>query len=115
MGQVHRGPAINEIFTKLTNTKYLTFIEASSGYHNLEIDETLSFLTTFLCQYDRYRYMWLLFEAAPAVEIFKRIIDQILKELPNILNIKDYILIVRATTAPGQIITEHYTECSRHA
>ena len=36
---VHRGPALNGIFLKLTSAKHLTFIDASSGYHNLRSDD----------------------------------------------------------------------------
>ena len=32
---VHRGPTLNDIFPKLINVKYLSLIDVSSGYHNL--------------------------------------------------------------------------------
>ena len=35
----HRGPAVNGILPRLTNTCYLTLNNASSGYHNLELDK----------------------------------------------------------------------------
>ena len=34
---------------------YLSIIDGSSGYHNLKLDEK-SYLTTFACQFGRYRY-----------------------------------------------------------
>ena len=50
---VHRGPTLNDIFPKLNNVKYLSLIDASSGYHNLKLDKRSSYLTTFACQFDR--------------------------------------------------------------
>ena len=47
---MHRGPTLNNILPKLNNVKYLSIIDASSGYHNLKLDEKSLFLTTFMCQ-----------------------------------------------------------------
>ena len=44
---VHRGPRCNDILPKLTNVKYLSIIDASSGYHNLKLNDRLSYCTTF--------------------------------------------------------------------
>ena len=43
---VHRGPTINDILPILTNTCYMTLIDANSGYHNLKPDKKSSYLTT---------------------------------------------------------------------
>ena len=49
MRLVHRTTTLNDILPKLNNTKYLSLIHASSGYHNLKLDERLSYLTMFTC------------------------------------------------------------------
>ena len=36
---VHRDPSANDIIPILMLAKYLTIIDASSGYHNLKLDE----------------------------------------------------------------------------
>ena len=36
---VHRGHTFNDIFPKLNDVKCLSLIDASSGYHNLKLDE----------------------------------------------------------------------------
>ena len=36
---VHRGPTLNDILPKLNNVKYMSIIDASSGYHNLKLDK----------------------------------------------------------------------------
>ena len=81
---VNRGPSLNDIFPKLNNVKYLSLIHASSGYHNLKLDGWSSYLTTFVCQFGRYRYKRLPFEAAPTANIFQWKISKIFKNLPNV-------------------------------
>ena len=36
---VHRGPTLNDILPNLNNVRYLSPIDASSGYHNLRLNE----------------------------------------------------------------------------
>ena len=36
---VHRGPTLNDILPKLSNVKYMSIKDASSGYHNLKLDK----------------------------------------------------------------------------
>ena len=77
---VQRGSILYYISSKLNNAQYLSPIDASSGYHNLKLDEKLSYLTTFVCKYGRYRYMRLSFGVAPARDMFQRKIDEIFKD-----------------------------------
>ena len=53
IGMVHKGPTLNDILPKLNNVQYLSPIDASSRYHNLQLDEKSSYLTTFTCQFGR--------------------------------------------------------------
>ena len=53
---VHRGPTLNDILPKLYNVKYMSIIDATSGNHNLKLDEKSSYLTTSACPFGRYRY-----------------------------------------------------------
>ena len=77
--QVHRGPTFNDILSKLNNVKYLSLIDASSGYHNLKLDKRSSHLTMFACQFGMYRYKWFPFGAIQAGDMFQRTIDEIFK------------------------------------
>ena len=36
---VYNRPTLNDFFPKLNNSKYLSLIDASSGYHNLKLDD----------------------------------------------------------------------------
>ena len=69
--QVDRGHTLNDVLPKLNNAQYLSLIDVSSGYHNLKLDEKSSYLKTFACQFGRYRYKRLLFEAAPGYMLEK--------------------------------------------
>ena len=79
---------------KLNNAQYLSVIDVSSGYHNLKLDEKSSYLTMFSCQIGRYRYIGLSFGAAPTGDMFQRKIDEIFKDLLNVFDIADDILVV---------------------
>ena len=62
---VDRGPTLNDILPNLNNGQYLFLINVNSGYHNLKLDERSSYITAFACQFGRYRYKRLPFEAVP--------------------------------------------------
>ena len=68
---IHRGPTLNDILPKLNNVKYMSIIDASSGYHNLQLDTKSSYLTTFACPFGRYQYKHLPFGAAPEGNMFQ--------------------------------------------
>ena len=72
-------PNIIDTFPKLTHIHYLTLIDSSSKYLNLKVDDKWSYLMTFACQFDRYRYARLPFGAAPAGDMFLRKINEISK------------------------------------
>ena len=80
---VHRVPISNDIFPKLNNVKYLSLIDVSTWYHNLKLDDRLSYLTTFACQSYRYKYKRLPFGAVPTDEMFQCQIDEIFNNLPT--------------------------------
>ena len=107
---VHRGPTLNNILPKLNNAKYLFLINVSSGYHNLKLDERLSYLMTFTCQFGRYRYKWLPFGAALAGDMFQSKIDEIFQELPNVFGIADDMLVL-GYEADGKDIIKDYEGC----
>ena len=91
---VHRGPTLNDIFPKLNNVKYLSLIDASSGYQNIKLYHRSSYLTTFMCQFGRYRCKRLQFGAAPTGDMFQHKIDEIFKDQPNVFGITEGILVV---------------------
>ena len=71
----------------------MSIIDASSGCHNLKLDEK-SYLTTFAFPFGRYRYKQLPFRTMPASDTFQHKIDEIFSDMPNILGIADDILVI---------------------
>ena len=44
---IHRGSTLNNKLPKLNNVRYMSIIDASSGHHNLKLDEKSSYLTIY--------------------------------------------------------------------
>ena len=91
---IHRGPILNDILHRLNNVKYMSFVNVSLGYHNLQLDTQSSYLTMFTCPFGRYRYKHLLFGTVPAGNMFQCKIDEIFNNIPNIFGIADDILVI---------------------
>ena len=91
---IHRGPTLNDIIPRLNNVQYMSIIDASSGYHNLRLDTQSSYLTTFACQFGRYRYKCLPFGAVLVGNMFQHKTDKICNDMPNVFGIADDILVI---------------------
>ena len=91
---IHRGPMLNNILPKLNNVQYMSIIDVSSGYHNLKLDDRLSYLTIFVFPFGQYRYKHLLFRAVPVGDMFQCKIDEIFSNMPNVFGIADDTLVI---------------------
>ena len=91
---IHRGPTLNDILPRLNNVKYMSIIDVSLGYHNLQLDTKLSYLTTFACPFDMYQYKHLPFKAVPVGNMFQCKTDEIFNDMPNVFGITDDILVI---------------------
>ena len=89
---VHECQTLYDILPRSTGVKYLTFIDACPGYHNLKLDEQSSYLTTFSCLFDESRYIQLSFGVAPAGDMFLKKIGGLFHGISNVFGIADYIL-----------------------
>ena len=67
-------------------------IDASSGHHNLNVMKKSSYLTILSCPFGMYRYIKLPFGTAPAGDMFKKKMDELFNEIPNVTVIDDDIL-----------------------
>ena len=73
---------------------YMTSIDVSSHYCNLLLGQESSYLTIVSCQLCRYRFIRLLFRVALTGDMFQHKIDDIFKDIPNVFDTADDILIV---------------------
>ena len=71
----------------------MSIIDVSSGYHNLQLDTKLSYVTTFASPFGRYQYKYLPFRAVPVGDMFQHKIDEIFSDMPTIFGITDDILV----------------------
>ena len=92
---IHRGPTLNDTLPKLNGVKYMSIIDASLGYHNLQWDTKSSYLTMFACPFGRYWYKHLPFRAASVSDMLQHKIDEIFNDIPNVFGIVDDILVKR--------------------
>ena len=72
----------------------MSIIDVSFGYHNITLDNQLSYLTMFACPFGRYRYKSLPFGAVPMGNMFQHKIDETFNDLPNVFGIADNILVI---------------------
>ena len=72
----------------------MSIIDASLGYHYLQLDTKSSFLTMFACPFGRYQYKCLPFGAVPVGNMFQHKIDEIFNNMPNVFGIEDDILVI---------------------
>ena len=66
---------------------YTTIIDATSAHHNLRLDINSSYLTTFACQFGRYRSTRVPFAVTPAGDMLQKKFNEILKCLQNVFGI----------------------------
>ena len=85
---------LNDTLPKLNSIQYMSIIDVSLGYNNLELVKQSSYLTTFACLLGRCRYKWLPFRAVPAGDMFQCKIDEIFNNMPNVFGIADDILVI---------------------
>ena len=91
---IHRGPTLNDILPKLNNAKYMSIMDASLGYHNLQLDTKSSYLAMFVHPFGRYQYKHLPFRAVPVGDMFQCKIEEIFNDMPNVFGIIDDILVM---------------------
>ena len=72
----------------------MSIIDASLGYDNLNLDKQLSYLTTFVCPFGRYRYKHLPFGAVLAGDMFQCKNNKIFNDMPNVFGFADDILVI---------------------
>lgn len=95
--QFHQMPRIEEMKTKLVNSKYFTKLDLQSAFHHVSISEKSRELTTFMAPNGMFRFKRLVFGVNCAPEIFQRIMEGILNGIDNVLVYIDDILIYAET------------------
>jgi len=97
-------PTATEIFSKLSNSRVFTTLDATSGFLQLELDHDSSFLTMCATPFGRYRYLRLLFGISSAPEVFHREVNEIFADIDGAETFVDGLLIHAATKVEHDVI-----------
>ena len=68
----YQMPILDEILPTLANAKVLSVLDAKDGFHQVKLDESSSYLTTFWTPFGRYRYLRMPFGISSAPEEYQR-------------------------------------------
>ena len=80
-----------------TGVKFFTVIDALKGYHQVELDEESSAMTTFSTPFGRYKYNRLPFGVSLAGDDYGRRLANIFDDFPNCRRVVEVILVFSAT------------------
>ena len=72
----------------------MSIIDASLGYHNIQLETKSSYLTIFACPFGRYWHKHLLFGAVPVGNMCQHKINEIFNDMLNVFGIADDILVI---------------------
>ena len=86
-------PTIEEVTTRLAGAKKFTVCDAKDGFHQIQLDEESSFLTTFNTPFGRYRWTRLPFGISSAPEVWQRRMHEFVEGLEGVEVIADDFLI----------------------
>ena len=78
---------IDEILPSLHNKNYFSVVDTTKGYWHVELDHESSLLCTFNTPFGRYRFKRLPFGIVVSQDIFRRKLDDIYKNIPNVTGI----------------------------
>ena len=90
-------PTKEEILGELAGAKYFSKMDATAGFHQIELDEKWSMMTTFNTPFGRYRYLRLPMGICSAPEVFHKTVYQCLEDLDGVCVYMDDIIVWGST------------------
>ena len=82
-------PTMEELTLEMNEAKYFTKLDASSGFWQIPLDDSSSYLCTFATPFGRYRFCRLPFGIKSAPEVFQKEILRHFGDLPGVVNFED--------------------------
>ena len=92
-------PRVEDILAQLGKGKFFSKLDLSRAYNQIPLDEQSKPFTTITTQRGLYQFNRLPFGISAAPAIFQRLLEDVLRGLPNVVNYLDDILIAGATRA----------------
>jgi len=84
---------LEELTLMLSDAKYFSVLDATSGYWQIKLDEESSFLTTFNTPFGRYRFTRMPFGIHSAQEVFQKTMDMAFEDIDGCKSIIDDMLV----------------------
>ena len=94
---------INEVASRLTGAKKFTLCDAKDGFHQILLDDTSSYLTTFNSPFGRYRWTRMPFGISSAPEVWQRRMHELIEDLEGIKVIADDFLITGFSETDAEV------------
>lgn len=91
--EFHPLPSVEYSLNLLTGAKVFSKLDANSGFWQIPLDETSSYLTTFITPFGRFRFLRLPFGISSAPEHFQRRMMQLLEKTSGTICHMDDILV----------------------
>ena len=95
----HPTPTIDDLIQTLNGATVFSKLDLRSGYHQLTIAPECRYITTFATHKGLWRYSRLNFGTNSASEIFQKVINEQIHDIPGTLNISDDVIIFGKTQA----------------
>ena len=86
-------PTLEELTLMLSDAKYFSVLDATSGYWQIKLDEESSLLTTFNTPFGRYRFTRMPFGIHSAQEVFQKTMDMAFEGINGCKSIIDDMLV----------------------
>jgi hypothetical protein len=110
----HPTPTIDDLIHRLNGATVFSKLDLRSGYHQLSLDPESRYITTFSTHKGLRRYARLNFGTNSASEIFQKIINKQIRDIPGAMNISDDIIVFGKTQADHdralQAVFQKFTE-----
>ena len=108
--EIYSMPSVEETLSKISEGKVFSKLDAKSGFHQIELDETSSELTTFVTPFGRYKYKRLPYGICSAPEYFQKKMDTILHGLQGVVCHMDDILVFGSDKAEHDVRLQNVLE-----
>ena len=95
----HLTPTTDDLIHTLNGATVFSKLDLRSGYHQLSLSRESRYITTFATHKGLKRYTRLNFGTNSASEIFQKIVNEQIRDIPGALNISDDVIIFGKTQA----------------
>ena len=86
-------PRASDIFGRVAKAKVFSTLDATSGFHQVVLDEKSSKLTTFYTPFGRYRYKRLAFGLSCSPEVYHQRVSQMFDDMEGVDTYLDDLLV----------------------